>query len=257
MGAESGRELLVNTKYCEGDLLLSKIDKHENNFEVSVRAIIYLVFLGYLFLGVAISADCFMAAIEVITSKTTEVVINGETMEVEVWNGTVANLTLMALGSSAPEILLAVVETCSLGFNAGDLGPGTIVGSAAFNLLFITAICISSLPELEDDSSTLETREIEEFGVFIITAIASLWAYFWMVIVLQWVSPDYVDLWEALVTLLMFPVLVWVSWAQDQNWWGWCNGGAKIEPDKAEETPDGGSSAFDHSHIRTITGEDG
>jgi Ca2+/Na+ antiporter len=62
---------------------------------------------------------------------------NIEEVEVEVWNGTVANLTLMALGSSAPEILLAAVETCALTFQAGDLGPGTIVGSAAFNLLFV------------------------------------------------------------------------------------------------------------------------
>lgn len=30
---------------------------------------------------------------------------------VDVWNPTVANLTLMALGSSAPEILLNVIET--------------------------------------------------------------------------------------------------------------------------------------------------
>ena len=31
--------------------------------------------------------------------------------KVNVWNPTVANLTLMALGSSAPEILLNVIET--------------------------------------------------------------------------------------------------------------------------------------------------
>ena len=31
--------------------------------------------------------------------------------KVNVWNPTVANLTLMALGSSAPEIMLAVLET--------------------------------------------------------------------------------------------------------------------------------------------------
>jgi solute carrier family 8 (sodium/calcium exchanger) len=31
--------------------------------------------------------------------------------EVDVWNPTVANLTLMALGSSAPEIMLNVIET--------------------------------------------------------------------------------------------------------------------------------------------------
>ena len=31
--------------------------------------------------------------------------------KVHVWNATVANLSLMALGSSAPEILLALLET--------------------------------------------------------------------------------------------------------------------------------------------------
>ncbi|VDN38211.1 unnamed protein product [Cylicostephanus goldi] len=48
--------------------------------------------------------------------------------EVKVWNPTVANLTLMALGSSAPEILLSIIEIIGNGFRAGDLGPGTIVG---------------------------------------------------------------------------------------------------------------------------------
>ncbi|KIH52102.1 hypothetical protein ANCDUO_17798 [Ancylostoma duodenale] len=48
--------------------------------------------------------------------------------EVKVWNPTVANLTLMALGSSAPEILLSIIEIVGNGFRSGDLGPGTIVG---------------------------------------------------------------------------------------------------------------------------------
>ena len=34
-------------------------------------------------------------------------------VEVTIWNATVANLTLMALGSSAPEILLSVIEIVS------------------------------------------------------------------------------------------------------------------------------------------------
>ena len=34
----------------------------------------------------------------------------------------------MALGSSAPEIMLATIEICIKGFEAGDLGPGTIIG---------------------------------------------------------------------------------------------------------------------------------
>lgn len=81
----------------------------------AARAIVYFLALVYLFLGVSIIADRFMASIEVITSKEREIIVkrpNGEVMKVsvKVWNETVSNLTLMALGSSAPEILLAIIE---------------------------------------------------------------------------------------------------------------------------------------------------
>ena len=69
-----------------------------------------------------------------------------------------ANLTLMALGSSAPEILLSIYEVIVNNFQAGDLGPGTIVGSAAFNLFVITGICIICIPNGE-------TRRIGNVGV--------------------------------------------------------------------------------------------
>jgi solute carrier family 8 (sodium/calcium exchanger) len=253
------RALLAKTEQCNGDVILGKYIPGEQSWDVTIRAILYLLGLGYLFLGVAISADTFMAAIEVITSQTTTVMLNGNEVEVEVWNSTVANLTLMALGSSAPEILLAVVETVSTGFQAGDLGPGTIVGSAAFNLLFITAICISSLPPLEDDESTLEIRRIEEFGVFGITAVSSLWAYFWMVVVLEWWTPSEITMEEALITFLHFPALVIVSYAQDSGWWGYMDGcpgcgDKKIAPeDGGEDT----TSALGDAKSFTITGEDG
>ena len=42
---------------------------------------VYLVFLGFLFLGISISADIFMEAIEVITSKTTPIIIVDEKTE--------------------------------------------------------------------------------------------------------------------------------------------------------------------------------
>jgi len=77
----------------------------------------YGAFLGYLFVGISIIADIFMEAIEVITSKTVQVeMMDDKTktryiIEQPVWNATFANLTLMALGSSAPEILLNVIET--------------------------------------------------------------------------------------------------------------------------------------------------
>ena len=56
------------------------------------------------FLGISIVADVFMCAIEKITSKTKQIHMamgdgEEEVLEVPVWNGTVANLTLMALGN--------------------------------------------------------------------------------------------------------------------------------------------------------------
>ena len=55
----------------------------------------------------------------------------------------------MFAGSSAPEILLAIVGIVGDGFEAEALGPGTIVGSAAFNLLAISAVCIVAIPDGE------------------------------------------------------------------------------------------------------------
>lgn len=80
-----------------------------------------------MFIGVSIISDRFMASIEVITSKEKEIKVkrpNGETqiVVVRVWNETVANLTLMALGSSAPEILLSIIEIYAKNFEPGDLG---------------------------------------------------------------------------------------------------------------------------------------
>lgn len=94
----------------------------------------------------------YCRAIEVITSQTRSIKYTDSdglerTVDVSVWNPTIANLTLMALGSSAPEILLSVIETLTnLGSTPGELGPSTIVGSAAFNLMVISAVSIVSVP---------------------------------------------------------------------------------------------------------------
>jgi len=120
-------------------------------------AVAYGLTLAWLFMGIAIVSDIFMAAIEKITSKTQIVKImdeNGQVAsqkKVSFWNPTVANLTLMALGSSAPEILLSVIETIGgLGGCPGELGPSTIVGSAAFNLLVISGVSVYSVSEAND-----------------------------------------------------------------------------------------------------------
>lgn len=102
---------------CKDGLLIPMWEPVDNisKGDKAARAIVYFLCLGYMFLGVSIIADRFMASIEVITSKEREIIVkrpNGEVMKVsvKVWNETVSNLTLMALGSSAPEIMISIFE---------------------------------------------------------------------------------------------------------------------------------------------------
>ncbi|KAM8833792.1 sodium/calcium exchanger 3 isoform 1-T1 [Synchiropus picturatus] len=179
------------------------------------RVIVYFVAMIYMFLGVSIIADRFMAAIEVITSQEKEIIIkrpNGETSTttIRVWNETVSNLTLMALGSSAPEIMLSVIEVCGHGFEAGQLGPSTIVGSAAFNMFVIIGLCVSVIPQGE-------VRKVKHLRVFFVTAGWSIFAYIWLYMILAVFSPDEVEVWEGLVTLAFFPICVILAWVADRR----------------------------------------
>lgn len=202
---------------CQPGLLLP-VWLPQDNLTVGdrvARGMVYFLGLIYLFLGVSIISDRFMSAIEVITSQEREVVVTKkggaeQKVVVRVWNETVANLTLMALGSSAPEILLSIIEIYAKNFQAGDLGPGTIVGSAAYNLFVIMAICVSVIPNGE-------TRKIKHLNVFFVTATWSVFAYVWLYLILAEISPGVVDVWEGLVTLMFFPVTVLTAYIADRR----------------------------------------
>jgi len=172
----------------------------------------YMALLLWSFAGVAIAADIFMVAIEYITSQTSTKLLQTQhgvkPMTVYIWNATVANLTLMALGSSAPEILLSIIEIVSSGCYAGALGPSTIVGSAAFNLLGISTVCVLAIP-------AGQTRYVKEVPVFFCTAFFSVFAYAWLYFILVVCTPNIVDIWEGMATLLLFPLLVLLAYFAD------------------------------------------
>jgi len=207
-----GVTLEPEPEICEkggSGLILPLFGDSEQDWPNAARAIIYAVLLAWFFLGVSIIADIFMAGIEAITSKRKQHTLsNGQTVTVKVWNATVANLTLMALGSSAPEILLNVIEILGNSFYAGDLGPSTIVGSAAFNLLVIIAICVYVIP-------SGDKRTIEQMDPFIVSAFFSVFAYLWLIFVLALSSPDLVTVVEGVFTFLFFPLLVVLSYLAD------------------------------------------
>ncbi|XP_041420310.1 sodium/calcium exchanger 1 isoform X7 [Xenopus laevis] len=202
--------------YCKEGVILPIWEPQNPAFGDKIaRATVYFVAMVYMFLGVSIIADRFMSSIEVITSQEKEITIkkpNGETTKttVRIWNETVSNLTLMALGSSAPEILLSVIEVCGHNFQAGDLGPSTIVGSAAFNMFIIIAICVHVVPDGE-------IRKIKHLRVFFVTAAWSIFAYTWLYMILSFFSPGVVEVWEGLLTLFFFPICVVFAWVADRR----------------------------------------
>nr|XP_004660173.1 sodium/calcium exchanger 1 isoform X6 [Jaculus jaculus] len=202
--------------YCKKGVILPIWEPQDPSFGDKIaRATVYFVAMVYMFLGVSIIADRFMSSIEVITSQEKEITIkkpNGETTKttVRIWNETVSNLTLMALGSSAPEILLSVIEVCGHNFTAGDLGPSTIVGSAAFNMFIIIALCVYVVPDGE-------TRKIKHLRVFFVTAAWSIFAYTWLYIILSVISPGVVEVWEGLLTFFFFPICVVFAWIADRR----------------------------------------
>ena len=95
-------------------------------------------------------------------------------------------------------------------FCAGTLGPSTIVGSAAFNLFVISAVCILSIPKGDN-------RRIKSLRVFGITSFFCIFAYVWLSIVLLANSPDEVELWEAIATFLFFPLLILIAFLVDKK----------------------------------------
>jgi solute carrier family 8 (sodium/calcium exchanger) len=89
------------------------------------------------------------------------------------------------------------------------------VGSAAFNLLIIIGICVMVIPPANIDTGEPGFRKIDDLNVFSLTATFSMFAYIWLYLMLDVISPNVVTLPEAAATFLMCPLLVWLAWLAD------------------------------------------
>ncbi|XP_076305086.1 sodium/potassium/calcium exchanger Nckx30C-like [Tachypleus tridentatus] len=82
--------------------------------------------LVYMFIGLAIVCDeFFVPSLDVITEK----------LQI---SEDVAGATFMAAGGSAPELFTSIIGVF---ISFDDVGIGTIVGSAVFNILFVISMC--------------------------------------------------------------------------------------------------------------------
>lgn len=88
---------------------------------------VYVIGVIYMFIALAVVVDeFFVPALEEMSSE------NHLNLSMDV-----AGATLMAAGGSAPELFTSFFGT----FAKSDVGFGTIVGSAVFNVLFVIAMC--------------------------------------------------------------------------------------------------------------------
>ena len=119
--------------------------------------VLYFVGVLYLFLGIAIVCDdFFVGSLEAISAKL------GLSEDV-------AGATFMAAGSSAPELFSSLVALTN-DEAANDIGVGTIVGSAIFNILVI--IGVTSL--FSGQTLHLDYRPLIRDAVFYAAAITGV-----------------------------------------------------------------------------------
>lgn len=102
----------------------------EDIFSVEQRrqgwVVLHILGMTYMFVALAIVCDeFFVPALEVITTK----------LQI---SDDVAGATFMAAGGSAPELFTSLIGVF---ISRSNVGIGTIVGSAVFNILFVIGMC--------------------------------------------------------------------------------------------------------------------
>eukprot|EP00252_Welwitschia_mirabilis_P015546 TRINITY_DN3422_c0_g1_i1.p1 TRINITY_DN3422_c0_g1~~TRINITY_DN3422_c0_g1_i1.p1 ORF type:complete len:423 (+),score=66.32 TRINITY_DN3422_c0_g1_i1:465-1733(+) len=185
----------------------------------SVRTCLYFLGLAYCFVGLSAITARFFRSMESVVMQTREVIyVDSETgskivKRERIWNYTIADISLLAFGTSFPQISLAIIDALrNLGQRyAGGLGPGTLVGSAAFDLYPIHAVCV-----VVPTAGTI--KKISDLGVWFVELLWSFWAYVWLYIILQVWTPEVVTIAEAGLTVIQFCLLLLHAYAQDKGW---------------------------------------
>uniref|UniRef100_A0ABM5GA32 Sodium/potassium/calcium exchanger 3 n=1 Tax=Pogona vitticeps TaxID=103695 RepID=A0ABM5GA32_9SAUR len=104
----------------------------------------------------------------------------------------VAGATFMAAGSSAPELFTSVIGVF---ITKGDVGVGTIVGSAVFNILCIIGVCGLFAGQVVALSSWCLLRDSSYYTCSIIALILFIY-------------DEEVTWWESLILVLMYVVYI-------------------------------------------------
>ncbi len=152
----------------------------EKRLDNKLYLIVYCAGVLYMFFGIAIVCDeFFVPALEEIASE------NYFNLSMDV-----AGATLMAAGGSAPELFTSLIGT----FQGSEVGFGTIVGSAVFNVLFVIGMCAIFSKDILTLTWWPLARDCAYYGM----------GLFVLAIFCGYSSPGRIELWEALVLFALY-----------------------------------------------------
>lgn len=165
----------------------------------------------YLFLAIAIVCDdFFVEALEEISSP--------RHMNID---KDVAGATLMAAGGSAPELFTNLFGT----FDESEIGFGTIVGSAVFNVMLVIAMCSIFAKETLDLTWWPLFRDSLYYAVGLIL----------LGLFVGVSSPEEIEIWEACVLFIMYVGYVLIMW-KNRDMYKQFTGKELAVPDLSDDT---------------------
>lgn len=181
----TGRHLLSGVSWEQCDYELGKTRDYSNSstWETPSHAYkwipLYVVLLLILFVALAVVCDdFFVPSLEAISEKLD-------------LSEDVAGATFMAAGSSAPELFTSIAGVTA----DSDVGVGTIVGSAVFNLLGIIALSAA----FSGGDLHLDWRPLTRDSIFYALSIV-------LFIIFAW-DGKY-ELYEAIITLVLYFIYI-------------------------------------------------
>ncbi|XP_035702405.1 sodium/calcium exchanger 1-like isoform X2 [Folsomia candida] len=184
-----------NVDRCEPGIFLPADSSTYNSV---VRGLGYLFAMIYVLVGINMGNSLLIGSINVITAQLPNSGFKA------VWKRSGLNFALLAVGGSVVEIMIPFFEIFSKNYGAGDLGPGVILGTAAYRHLILTSVLVSAIPNGK-------IRKIKNTSVFLVQCTWSIFAYLWLILVLKYTTPGVIDLWEGVMTFVFFPVIVITS----------------------------------------------